>query len=69
MLRTPVTSSHLDSVGYDPHSKTLEIEFNDGSVYQYFNVPERVYQGLMRAYSKGEFFHDYIRDTYSYTRV
>jgi hypothetical protein len=39
MLRTPVSSSALRSVGYDPQTQTLEIEFNSAEVYQYFNVP------------------------------
>ena len=46
MDRTPVSSSNLASVGYDPSTKTLEIEFNDGAVYQYDDVPESEYTGL-----------------------
>ena len=70
MNRTLVISSHLDSVGYDPNSKTLEIEFKiSGRVYQYCNVPEDVYQSLMQASSKGRYFNAHIKDIYSYTRV
>ena len=47
MNRTPVRSSNIASVGYK--NGTLEIAFVDGGVYQYFNVPEQVYQGLMSA--------------------
>jgi len=36
MERQYVTSSNLQSLGYDPTSKTLEIEFNDGAIYQYY---------------------------------
>ena len=39
MKRAPVDSSSIATVGYDPASRTLEIEFRDGDVYQYFNVP------------------------------
>ena len=69
MIRTPVNSSNLVSVGYDPISKTLEIEFIRSSVYQYFNVPEGLHLGLMRASSKGRYFRANIRDIYSYIRV
>lgn len=43
MNRTSVTSSNIASIGYDPSSLTLEVEFTDGSIYQYFDVPEAVY--------------------------
>ena len=65
MIRTPVASSNLVSVGYDPNSKTLEIEFKQGRVYQYFGVPAYIFRGLMQASSKGEYFHAYIKDRYS----
>ena len=53
MNRTPVTSSNVASVGYDPVTMTLEGEFKNGSVCQYFDVPEVVYQELMSAASVG----------------
>ena len=64
MDRTPVRSSNIGSVGYDPTSRTLEVEFHSGGLYQYFGVPENIYQGLMRAASKGSYFHDYIKSRY-----
>jgi hypothetical protein len=69
MNRTLVTSSNVVSVGYDPDSMTLEVEFKDGPVYQYFDVPEAVYQELMRASSVGQFMHANIRYNYRYTKV
>jgi hypothetical protein len=60
MDRLLVNSSNLISVGYDAVSKTLEIEFQSGNIYQYLDVPESTYQGLMTASSKGEYFHDNI---------
>jgi hypothetical protein len=53
MNRRPASSSDIRSVGYDLASTTLEIDFHSGGVYQYSGVPETVYQGLMRATSKG----------------
>ena len=69
MNRTPVSSSNVASVGYDPNTLTLEVEFKDGLVYQYFDVPETVYQELMRASSVGQFMHANIRNNYRYTKV
>lgn len=69
MLRTPVSSSNLRSVGYDPQTQTLEIEFNSGGIYQYFNVPSSVHQELMSAGSHGKYFQRNIRTTFPYRKV
>jgi hypothetical protein len=70
MNRTPVSSSNLASVGYDPRTRTLEVAFLNGSVYQYSNVPEAVYRGLMSASSHGSYFDSHIKKAgYAYQRV
>ncbi len=61
MNRTAVSSSNLASVGYDPVSMVLEIEFHSGGIYQYSNVPEAKYEGLMKAGSHGTYFDAYIK--------
>jgi len=47
----------------------LEVEFTSCSVYQYFDVPEAVYQEFMHASSKGQFLHANIKNNYRYARV
>lgn len=69
MNRDPVASSNILSVGYDEPSQTLEVEFSDGAIYQYFNVGLEIYESFMRAPSKGQFLHAYIRNAYPYSRV
>jgi KTSC domain len=69
MNRTPVTSSNVASVGYDPNSMTLEVEFTNGSVYQYFDVPEVVHQDLMTAASIGTYLGRNIKNNYRYARL
>lgn len=67
MERVFVHSTSLSSVGYDPATETLEVEFLEGEVYQYYNVPEDIYDQLMRADSLGQFFNTYIRNEYPYS--
>ena len=62
-------SSNISSVGYDEGTLTLEVEFTDGSVYQYFDVPESVHEGLMQASSKGAYMHTHVRDNYQYGKL
>ncbi|MDI3339038.1 MAG: KTSC domain-containing protein [Sphaerobacter sp.] len=69
MQRVPVDSSSLASAGYDVETQVLEIEFRDGSLYQYFDVPEHVYHSLVEADSKGRYFHAHIRNRYRYRKV
>ncbi|MDC7785095.1 KTSC domain-containing protein [Rhodoplanes sp. TEM] len=69
MNRDPVSSSNLASVGYDEPSETLEVEFKNGTVYQYYNVGAALYQQFCEAPSKGQFLNAYIRNAYPYSRV
>lgn len=69
MNRTPVSSSNLAEVGYNPDKEILEIKFEDGGVYRYFNVPMEVYESLMSAKSHGSFFHSNIRGIYDYKQI
>ena len=49
---------------------TLEVEFLSGAVYQYFDVPQSIYDGLMAADSHGKYFAAYIKKGgYRYVRV
>lgn len=64
MERQSVSSSNLASIGYDAEYEILEVEFNHGGVYQYFDVPEDVYQELMDAPSHGVYFSANIRNDY-----
>lgn len=60
--RVPVSSSAQRSVGYDSNRAILEVEFENGAVYQYFGVPAQVHQGLMAADSHARYFHSKIRN-------
>ena len=69
MQRQNVESSNLASVGYDEKSQILEIEFNHGGVYQYFDVPIEEYESLMGADSLGSYFYHNIRNDYEYAKL
>lgn len=69
MIRDSVASTNIASIGYDPDSETLEVEFSNGSIYQYFNVPAGLNEQLVAAGSKGQFLNTYIRNAYPFSRV
>lgn len=67
--RIRVQSSNIASVGYDPPRYLLEIEFLNGSIYQYARIPSHIYEAFMDAPSKGSFFLRFIRDQYPTTKI
>jgi hypothetical protein len=53
-------------VGYDPDTEILEIEFlKDGRIYQYYNVPEFMFERLLEAPSVGVFFNAEIKNDFA----
>ena len=44
-------------------------EFKNGSVYQYFDVPEVVYQELMSAASVGTYLNQNSKNSYRYAQI
>lgn len=69
MNRKSVESSNLASIGYDAENEILEVEFKHGGVYQYFDVPQNVYEELMNASSHGVYFSANIRNDYEYQKL
>lgn len=69
MERKSVSSSNISSIGYDISSKILEVEFNDGSIYEYYRVPEHVYQGIMAASSHGTYLSQNVKGNYQYKKI
>ena len=69
MIRQSVNSTSIVSIGYDENSQTLEIEFKNSNVYQYFDVPKNLYDDLISAPSQGQFLTQNIKGNYRYSKV
>lgn len=70
MERQYVSSSNIASIGYDQDNMVLEIEFLSGAIYQYYDVPQSIYEGLMAADSHGKYLAAYIKKGgYRYAQV
>lgn len=69
MNHTPVSSSQIASVGYDPATRVLEITFKDGGTYAYDNVPANVHADLMSADSVGKAFYAMVKGKYGHRKV
>jgi hypothetical protein len=64
MERVKVQSSIIRSVGYDPETHLLEIEFKDRKVGRFINISPETYAHLISAHSIGGYFIEHIRDRY-----
>lgn len=69
MIRIPVRSSELKSVGYSPKERILEVEFHSGGVYQYDFVPFEINNALMSASSKGRYYNSHIKGKYHSRKI
>ncbi len=69
MNRQHVESSDIDSIGYDEKNSVLEIEFLSGGIYQYANVSVDIYSNIINASSHGKYFHEYIKDKFTFNKI
>jgi hypothetical protein len=64
-----VQSRLLASMAYNHDQAILQLEFRDGTVYQYFQVPRQTYQNLLQADSQGTYFNHHIRKAFCCARL
>ena len=69
MIVTPVDSTTLASIAYDPALQVLHLRFRTSTVYCYFGVPQDVYDGLKAADSQGAYFNRNIRTRFPYRKL
>jgi len=66
---TDFSSSNVTRLSYDETSSTLEVEFHNGSIYQYYEVSAKIWEDFKNASSKGQFIHQNLKGKYRYARV
>jgi KTSC domain len=58
-------SSWLAAAHYQDQASVLELEFCDGAVYMYFQVPRQIFAELLQAESPGRYFNAQIRKCFA----
>jgi hypothetical protein len=67
IVRQPVTSTNVSSLGYDPTGRRLQVEFHNGSVYEYTGVSAETYRELTApGVSVGSTYNHLIRGNDAY---
>jgi hypothetical protein len=60
-----INSSIIDSFGYDPNTRVLEIELTENKeVRRYLDVPAEVWKEFYAASSRGKYFLKNIKSKY-----
>ncbi len=69
MERQAVSSSMMQSIGYDVETGVLEIQFRDSSVWQYFDFPAVMWWEFQGCESHGKYWHANIKKAFRESRV
>lgn len=67
--REHVSSTAIASVGYSKRLHILEVEFSNGRIYRYFEVPPTTYHELISADSKARYYDAKIKGKYTSVHV
>ena len=67
-IETP-DSSNLARFKYDDKARVLTVEFKNGGTYNYYDVPQAVFEQMKAAPSKGEFLARSIKGAFRYARA
>ncbi|VEP14715.1 Lysine--tRNA ligase [Hyella patelloides LEGE 07179] len=59
----------IKSFDYDAEKQVLRIEFNNGSIYNYLDVPEAIYKEMKDAPSVGKYFNSSIKEKFGFDLV
>lgn len=65
----PVSSSNIESIGYDEQNEQVYIRFLNGSLYIYKGVPLHEFENLRDAPSLGSYLHRNYKNVYPYERI
>lgn len=63
------SSGTIKSFDYDSVTQTLRLEFDNGSIYKYHDVPDSINQGLNSAVSRGQYFNANIKEKYGHDKL
>lgn len=66
---SPIESSTIASVGYDPEQSELYVQFHKTGMYVYHGVSPETHRALMTASSPGRFLADFVKDAHGHRKL
>jgi len=62
-------SAVVAAIAYDATTSTLRVAYVSGLIYDYLNVPEEVYIGMKKSFSKGAFLNKHVKGKYCFQKT
>ena len=62
-------SSNVARFAYEESIQVLKVEFKNGTVYDYYDIPGNVFQGMRSAPSAGQYLAQNVKGRFRYART
>ena len=69
MVNQMVLSTEIEWIGYEQKNSMLQVEFIEGGIYQYQNVPKNIYDNFLNADSHCRYFETFVKGLYQYRKI
>ena len=66
---TPVNSSNVTHIHYDPERQVLKVKFKGGTTYEYHDVSQEKHDALMASDSIGNHLHKHVKPHHRFNRL
>jgi hypothetical protein len=66
---TGIDSASILRLSYDEAETLLEVEFHNGGIYQYLDVPIYIWEEFKQAGSKGQYLNSSIKGMYRFIKI
>ena len=63
-----VKSTVMNEVNYNDETNEMTIEFWNGSIFVYKEVPKELYEEFIDSTSIGQFFHRKVKDKFTFRK-
>lgn len=67
-ISNKVNSSNIVESRYDIEKKIMQVEFKNGSIYEYYDIPHAIYTRFRLSESQGKFLHSTIAKSFKYKK-
>jgi hypothetical protein len=64
-----VNSDNISKIGYDETNNSLHIQYDDNSLYAYFNIELEMFTNLLFSASKANFFKENIMNKFHCSKI
>lgn len=69
MVNHMVISSEIEWIGYEHKDNMLQVEFIDGPIYRYQEVPHSIFEEFLQAQSHGRYFETNVKGKFEHRRI